>query len=159
MTALTGHTEASPPLSRDEYLPETVFGKDHWTVLMYAHTHCLQSGFRVVLDAHMRHNRRNYRVLRSSAAHLQAATRSSQQWARVMEAGHATLTFDGSLVEGHDDWDCCQDLVEAGYLEGEVEPLEYLKITEKGMKAVSEITLHKQSGGAYRTFTPSWVQR
>ena len=75
---------------------------------------------------------------------------------------------DGSVVNGHDDWSCIQDMCEAGILAartedgyligGEyVDPNVRLVLTSLGEKYSNALRAHKRNGGRWSNFDPSVV--
>ena len=75
----------------------------------------------------------------------------------VMDAKYSTILKDGSVVNGHDDWHCVQDLAAAGYFTvgpERVEPKETLHLSELGKATVAALRQHKADGGNFAGFSP-----
>ena len=69
-----------------------------------------------------------------------------------MDTAYSTILADGSVVEGHDDWHCIQDMVENGILSGECQPGETLQLTDLGKSLVDQLRDHKRKNGTYGNF-------
>ena len=84
-------------MSTDEFIPIENWGRDHWSTLAYIETIMVEKhAFTVTYDPHMRHNRRNYRVM-GGMEHVRPGP--------VMDRiKHASRLRDGTTVENHDDW-------------------------------------------------------
>jgi hypothetical protein len=138
--------------SASQIIPMEQFGKDHWSTLAYIETVMVEcAGFQVGFDGRMRQGRRNFRVIKEECPLPKRPNRCKM--AIVMEPQWSTRLRNGSLIDGHDDWHCVQDLAEAGLLEGEVEPGKTLQLTEQGKQVVGLLRDHKRNGGSYSTFT------
>ena len=137
--------------TKDDIIPLKDFGRDHWSTFAYIDTLIVElQGFQIGFDGRMRQGRRNFRVMKEMCSHPKRVNSASM--GIVMDLKYGTRLRDGSTVEGHDDWDCVQDLVEAGLLVGECEPSEILKLSENGKYAINALREHKRSEGSYATF-------
>ena len=68
----------------------------------------------------------------------------------------ATRLNNGTVVEGHDDWCCVQDMEAAGIVSGEpLEPGAVLHLSEAGTALVAELRKHKADGGTFANFKPA----
>jgi hypothetical protein len=116
---------------RDDFVPLTLFGKDHWSTFAYIECRLVDNGgFMLACDARMRTLGHNHRIFRHNPAdNLQKV--GSRQAMLGPRGDHAvnlgTRLKDGFLAR-HDDWDCIQDLAHAGLLLGDATevPLRYL---------------------------------
>ena len=66
---------------------------------------------------------------------------------------YPTRLADGDLLPDHDDWDCCEDLEEAGLLKTKgsgINPV--YGLTDLGWEVLKHLTDHKNSGGSFGTF-------
>lgn len=86
----------------DGYLPMNVWGKDHWSTLLYLET-CVVDQQGIVNNNRMRCNPRLHREFMST---MPGATQSDE---------YPTRLADG-VQHGHDDWSCLEDMVAAGLL-------------------------------------------
>lgn len=134
-----------PTLGADCYIPMTLWGRDHWSMLLYfRHGEVNNAGFTVRFDPRMRQNRRNFRIMPERTLN-----------GVVMDPGYGSRLVDGTYVPNHDDWCCVQDFARSGLLtcndEG-VEPMEVLHLSPKGEQIVADLESHKANGGSYSTF-------
>lgn len=141
----------------DGYVPETLFGKDHFSTLAYAETVMVDcGGFQVGADPHMRAGRRHFRVMMEECRkpkRVKAGNLASN--CVVMDRKYSTALKDGTVVDGHDDFHCLQDLAAAGYFEtpaDEMQPGVVLKLSDRGREVVSALRNHKTSGGTFASF-------
>jgi hypothetical protein len=150
----------------DAYVPEHLFGMDHFTTLAYAETVMVDcAGFQVGSDPRMRSCRRHFRVMQEQCPRPR---RVKGGIGVVMLPEHGSRLADGSLVSGHDDWHCIQDMAEAGYfvikdaLGGPpvvataevIEPGAVLLLSARGREVVNALRGHKASGGTFASFVP-----
>lgn len=140
----------TPQYTVDDYIPAMAWGKDHWSTLAYVETVAVEcQGFQVGSDSRMRSNRRNFRVMQACPRPRRPGPRAA---GIVMSDGHGTRLKDGTLVDGHDDWNCLQDLAEAGLFTlaaSGVEPGVTLHLSAKGQAWCAALRAHKQNGGMY----------
>ena len=112
------------------------FGKDHWSTLAYVET-CNVDNKGVMDRRRMRCNPDKHPLL----AH-------TPQWS----SSYSTILRDGVLEDGHDDWDCINDLEAAGL----VEPISLVNaivlLTEKGKLVSAQLRVHKMGGGKFGNF-------
>lgn len=149
----------------DEYIPLSDFGKDHWSTFAYADTiipdHC---GFQVGFDGRMRQGRAHFRVMHEQWPTPRRTRPTGLHQAMVMDNRYSTKLKDGTVVEGHDDWHCVQDLVAAGLmgvkskdtiipLVWDVEPGVDLFLTPLGERFIARLKHHKAMGGSFGTWT------
>ncbi len=145
----------------DGYVPIQQFGPDHWSTLLYAETVMVDcAGFQVGFDPRMRQGRAHFRVMAEQYARPKRTTRHSVAQGAVMDKQHSTRLHDGSVVDGHDDWHCVQDLINAGLLgmkrhDGIVLPLVedcdpgvVLHLTPLGSEVVRQLRDFKAAGGS-----------
>lgn len=123
-------------------ISEEQWGKDHWSLLAYVGTRC--SDHQGVLDT--RHLRIKNPALRQGWK-PEFGTRLRDYW------NTDKTTNPAMLLLNHDDYDCLDDLEDAGYIESWGTGLfPAYKITKKGLNAISALVAHKQSGKHYATF-------
>lgn len=149
----------------DGYAPMAQFGKDHWSTLAYAET-CLvdKGGFQVGFDPRMRQGRAHFRVM-SQECPAPKQNPNGSSMGVVMQPEHATRV-KGGVIEGHDDWHCVQDMVNAGLMgikrgDGLVIPLPdevdagtFLHLTPLGQRVVGQLRAWKAFGGNFGDFAP-----
>lgn len=140
---------ANTQFGRDDFIPMSLWSKDHWSTLAYIETKLVDDGGKctVKFDARMRQNRRNYRVL--------IGQRMSGTGAIPMSVDHGTRLNDGTYLPNHDDWNCLQDMQAAGLFEGDVDDWDRgmaLKLTDAGRFLAAALRQHKAAGGTFSTF-------
>jgi len=132
-------SEPSVPLAR--------WGKDHWSLLAYIETVCVDKHGEIDLQRMRcdpdRHPQFLY--LRGIGDELACKTK------------YPTLLKGGELPD-HDDWDCLDDLEAVGLVENigfTMEPR--YTMTERGHGVVAALRKHKASGGKFAEFAFSEV--
>ena len=132
-------------LSMSDSIPIDRWGKDHWALLAYIESVCVdQHGMvdlkRMRCDAD-RHPQ--YIYLRGIGDELYGKKK------------YPTQLKDGEQPD-HDDWDCLDDLETAGLVEniGFTMQPRYI-MTDRGHEVASELRKHKAQGGRYKEFAPS----
>lgn len=124
-------------------VPLCEWGKDHWSLLGYIETRCVDHGG--ILDhQHLRCNPRRHPGL-ALPQHVQEGDTYE----------HPSRIRGGALVPGHDDWDCFYD-IEAGGLILDIGTGIYprAKLTEAGLALCAKLRAHKAAGGMFATFEP-----
>jgi len=158
----------------DEFVPLQMFGKDHWSTLAYIETVMVDAngrGFQVGLDARMRSNRHNHRVMFQECRRPYRPSGGGIGITMpTITREQGTILKDGRLVPGHDDWQCVQDFANLGYFEAvvyprrtkrtvigadDVQPGVYLHLSPKGRAVLAQLRDFKASGGNFKDFMPS----
>lgn len=138
-------------------VPVEKFGKDHWSLLGYIETCCVDGrdgGGEVDHDRMRTNTNRNpplgLRPRPGSRWKDEYSTRlKSFPWGSKDEKEKAR-----HRVSEHDDWDCLEDLEQAGlarltsYVNGLVQ------ITDAGLAMAAELRAHKARGGGFANFEP-----
>jgi hypothetical protein len=143
------------------YIPMAQWSKDHWATLAYIETVMVDNaGFQVGIDARMKTNRRNFRVMHEQCPNPKRAMkpRTGPAGAIPMRPEHATRLADGTVVEQHDDWCCIQDMADAGLFTvqaSQINPGAVLHLSERGQQIAEALRAHKARGGAFANFTPT----
>lgn len=137
-----------------DYVPMNKWGKDHWSTLAYIETVMVEvQGFQVGFDARMRQKRRTFRVMHEQCPQPKRPSRGGM--GIPMEPKYGSRLNDGTSLEGHDDWDCVQDMAVEGLftvgVEG-VEPGATLQFSEKGLNLAQALRKHKIGGGVFGNF-------
>lgn len=144
----------------DDYVPMHLWAKDHWSMLAYAETVMVDlGGFQVGNDCRMRQGRRNFRVMHE-LCFKPRRIKNLPKMSMVMEIKHSTRLKDGTIVEGHDDWHCIQDMAACGFftISGgtatpeHIEPGVILHLSPLGRSICNMLRLHKASGGNFGDF-------
>jgi len=119
---MTTATEAKVKTERwdQQPVPQERWGKDHWTTLLYLETCTVDRRGRVE-HAKMRTSRRNWRL--AGRVHGESNIMPPDKYpTRLLPTQGERATFDSVLLAGgHDDWECMQDMADAGLLTFEVE--------------------------------------
>lgn len=139
---------------RDGYVEPALWGRDHWSTLAYLESVSVEcAGFQVGADARMRSNCRHFRVMAEECPRPRRPGRPVM--GVVMGREHGSRLRNGSVMAGHDDWCCIQDMAHAGLLtvgvEG-VEPRETLHLSPLGLEWAADLRAHKTAGGQFGNF-------
>ena len=118
---------------------ESRFGKDHWSTFAYIETRCVDySG--VLNKNHMRCDEDRH------PGHVNSANAHSKK-------KHPTILKGFVNVSDHDDWDCVDDLENAGFLESHGTGLHpVFKLTTDGRRVAALLRDHKSNGGSFGSF-------
>lgn len=115
------------------------WGKDHWSLLAYVEC-CAVEKRGILARSKMRCNESQRPLLHSR--------RVCSTW----ESKYSTRLKDGNTIEGHDDWDCLEDLESAGFLEIISLSNPRVSLTDKGFEAAAALRKHKGGGGTFNSF-------
>lgn len=133
-------------------VPQERWGKDHWTTLLYLETVAVDRRGKVE-HAKMRTSRRNWRL--AGIVHGQANIFEKDKYpTRLRPVRVERAAYDRvDLIGGHDDWECLQDLADAGLLKWTVDtnhstpfPVT-VELTDAGREAASEARKRKEQTG------------
>ncbi len=114
------------------------WGKDHWSLLAYVETCCVDC-------TRLEHNRMRCNENRHPL--LKGAAACNMKWENIW----STRLKEG-IIQEHDDWDCLNDLEEAGFIEIISMVNGIVEITKKGAEVAHQIRKHKTAGGVFKTF-------
>ena len=136
----------SYPSLREPYIPSPVpvdlWGVDHWSTLLYLETRCVDYD-----GIPQKDNMRCHRGRHPLYAHIGGAP-------------YPTRLKGGGVLTDHDDWDCVDDMRDAGLvriLGTETKP--DWRLTDAGWRMVGELRRHRAKGGPVMDFEPSLPQR
>jgi hypothetical protein len=140
-----GRSHRRPP---EEAVPIEQWGRDHWSTLLYVESVCVdhdgipnRDRMRVDLERHPFYGGR---------AH----------WIQDRKAKYPTRLKGGVEKHDHDDWDCVEDMVEAGVVDwiGTGANPQFA-LTEKGYKLAAALRQHRaESGRKTDSFeVPEWA--
>jgi len=132
------------------------FGKDHWSLMAYVGTLCQDAPDKTgVIDK---------RRIRSNPAthpiHVASLLGAGRSWSPEYGTQlHGYRKEDGSIdetrhLDAHDDWDCLDDLEEAGLIEIISEVNGFIQFTVYGLDVLGQLTIHKADGGKFIDFSP-----
>ncbi len=129
-------------------VPISRFGKDHWSLLAYVETCCVDSvGNTGRLDPlRMRCNPKRHPM-------MAVARFGERRWEPTYGTRlRMTRTGKVSQLKTHDDWDCLDDLEAAGLVEVLSLINGFVHMTEDGLKVAHALREHKAKGGVFATF-------
>lgn len=133
------------------------FGKDHWSTFAYIETCCVDNAGKVD-KSRMRTNENKHPLLASNVSiafkwkksnntrlkgFFQLDGRDDPQ--KAIEAG--------LMIDGHDDWDCLDDLESHGLIEILSLANPMVQMTKLGLDASAKLRAHKASGGMFANFS------
>lgn len=124
-------------------IPMERFGKDHWSLLAYIETCCVEgeNGIGSINFYRMRCNIEQHPSLVGSYP-------TTRSWKRE----YGTVLRDGSIIDWHDDIHCLDDLERAGLIEIVSLANGLVKLTERGNKICSLLRTHKANGKKWVDF-------
>ena len=117
----------------------TAFAKDHWSLLAYIETRCVET--------HLLYAGLDKRRMRCNPyRHPLLAHRRdwSPRW--------GTRLANGQVLADHDDWDCLDDLEAVGLVEILSLINGFVRLTESGISMCAGLRAHKINGGTFATF-------
>jgi hypothetical protein len=148
-------TPAAHVITADQYIAPALWGRDHWSTLAYLDTVMTDcAGFEMGSDARMRANRRNARVMAAVPRPKRVRSAHASPLPGTLAIEGSRLK-DGQTVAGHDDWNCIEDMAQAGLFN--IGPLglapgKVLKLSPLGRAVVARLRQHKQDGGQFAQF-------
>ena len=126
-----------PHVTRErDPVPPRNFGRDHWNTLGYLEDRCVESEGYIALD--------NMRT---------DGTRHPQWVYRQGSSKYPTRLRGNVELRDHDDWDCLDDLWDAGLLRklgDEISPR--VELTGLGWRVAEQLRKHKGYGGTFGDF-------
>lgn len=131
------------------------FGKDHWSLLSYVEYICVNGckGVGCIQRNKMRCNTSKHPLLSTGIDWRDSySTRLSGFFEYPFNADLEKSCATGFQVLGHDDWDCLDDLNDAGLIEIISLTNCFVKMTEKGLDVSSKLTYHRTKGGNLSNF-------
>jgi len=135
-------------------VPIEDFGKDHWSLLAYVETLCVDSHKDGVGEIDKRRIRTNGKThpLHAVNRHIvgdwspEYGTRLAGYWDSMGKV------VPERQIWPHDDWDCLNDLEAAGLIEVMSEANGFVLMTEKGLKVAAALRAYKTKGGMFSGF-------
>jgi len=130
------------------------FGKDHWSLLAYVEYRAVNHAGKLTLQ-HLRI--KNPVVANATPCPIPAQGWKTEYGTRLYGYWNKDGTINESLkLKDHDDFDCLNDLEEAGLIKSFGTGLNpAYKLTKFGAMVMSELNLHKQNGGNFSEFVNS----
>ena len=141
-------------VKRNKRVPIYQFGRDHWSVLGYIFTLCIDGhwGVGTITHSRMRTNEKMHPLLKQGKPTAEASWRK--------ESGTRLAGYtqgDGSRqLSKHDDWDCLEDLEACGLVDIISIANGFVRVTDPlGIIVACELMSHKARGGTFGNFTMS----
>lgn len=136
---------------RIKMIQQTQFGKDHWSLLAYIQTLCVdsQSGIGRINANRMRTNKNKRPHIGNSCI-----TPWKESWGTRLQ-GYFECdkeTQQTLQLKEHDDWDCLEDLEQNGLVDIISDVNHFITLTESGKALSLRLTHHKLNGEHYATF-------
>lgn len=126
------------------------FGKDHWSLLAYVETCCVDGngGIGTLDGRRLRCHTERHPLLSQSHASWKPSygTRLSRYWP------NGKTPDPTRLLEHHDDFDCLDDLAQAGLLTIHSLVNGFVTMTELGQRVAGALRAHKATGQPFATF-------
>jgi hypothetical protein len=137
-----------------------LFGKDHWSMLAYVETCCVDgdNGHGRLHLSRVRCNPRRHPLMASAAVgdvrwKLSYSTRLRGFFEFDGRSDPEKAIAAGLMLADHDDWDCLEDLQSAGYVEIVSMANGAVRMTGPGLVVAAQLRAHKCSGQQYATFS------
>lgn len=114
------------------------FGKDHWSTFAYLETLSVDHEGMIIPD--VRKMRTNHHTHPSVSNPIDGSK-------------YPTVLRDGTILQGHDDWNCVDDLIENGLLNDIGTGTNGIfRLTVKGKDVANLLREHKSKGGKFKDF-------
>lgn len=130
------------------------FGRDHWSLLAFVEDCCVntQGEFGKLRPRHMNCNPERHPIHPSNGWRDNYSTRLRG----LSPDDTLEQSFEkGTRIKGHCDWDCLEDLENAGLIEIISLTTHAVKMTEKGGQIAGQLRHHKSNGGQFAQFVPA----
>lgn len=156
MLAQIPSTNSASAVSIDRY------GKDHWSMLAYVETLCVDSpgsdGVGRIDLRRVRCNGATHQLLNANATvgwKPQYGTRLRGFFDFSGRANPDAAAAAGLQIKDHDDWDCLDDLADAGLVDILSLVNGFVKMTPTGLDVSAQLRQHKATGGMFASFVPA----
>jgi hypothetical protein len=137
-------------------VPITKFGKDHWSMLAFIETICVDFKGSVT-DRHRQSFRTNVRR-HPAYGYWPAGERKWNPAHGTRLKGYFEKNDPKLKLSGHDDWDCVDDLEKAGILDNMGTGMNpTFVLTPLGQALAAELRRHKQNKGNFADFNPTMM--
>lgn len=136
-------------------VPIAEWGKDHWSMLAYIETLCVDSHHdKGVGEIDKRRVRANADRHPLHAVNATYCGDWNPDWGTRLAGYWDTLgrKVPTRQIKEHDDWDVLSDMEKAGLVEVISEANGFVRLTEKGMKLAGELRAYKAKGGMFSGF-------
>ena len=139
-------------------VPVALFGKDHWSLLAYVETVCVDGKGAVgsIVKSRLRGNEHTHPLLAVNARAAPWRANYSTRLAGFFDFADRSDTDKavqaGLQLLGHDDWDCLDDLAAAGYLEILSMVNGFVRMLPLGQVTTALLRDFKTKGGQFADF-------
>lgn len=123
-----------------DFIPVEKWGKDHWSLLAYIETCCVDQ------EGHFELVR--IRVNPNTHPLCAVGKLSPRKWM----PSYGTILNDGTVLEEHDDINCLNDLEKAGMIYVKSLVNGFAQLSPLGIKVSALLREHKIAGKMYRDF-------
>ena len=132
----------------------SLYGKDHWSLLAYVETVCVDHGG--LIDIRKLSCNPNSHPLLQSGAHWNTkySTRLRGFFEHPDRDDPEKAIAAGVQLRDHDDWDCLEDLEQAGLINIVSLTTPKVELTTLGVDIAARLRAHKAAGQMFATFTP-----
>lgn len=143
-----------------ETVPVEKFGRDHWSLLAYLETICVDA-----LDQWGQIDRNKLRVNIKThpllVGHIQArailALEKPPYGYKYGTRLKGHTEENPNVIKEHDDWDCLENLDKAGFVEFLTLTSGGVRMTDTGIVIAAQLRAHKARGGNYAMFEPEQI--
>lgn len=141
-----------------EFTHPSRFGKDHWSLLAYVETCCVdgRDGIGTLDRRRLRCNENNHPLYKGTYSPTGWQPSYSTRLAGFFDFADRSDTTKavaaGLQILGHDDWDCLDDLRSAGYVDILSLANSCVRMTPQGIKVAAMLRKHKATGGMFAGF-------
>lgn len=135
--------ERPKPIRRRAPIPVEKWGKDHWSTLAFLETVAVD--YKGVLDEKQQRRMRTDHDRHPGIRSCYADGRVGQKY--------PTRLAGGEILHDHDDWDCFDDMIAAGFATNDgsgIMPI--VHFTELGYQVASALRKHKSRGRNFASF-------
>lgn len=137
-------------------VPVEKFGKDHWSLLAYVETLCVdgKDGLGVIDGRRVRCNPARHPGQETSPGPWRDSysTRLAGFFQFDDRADPQLAAEAGLMLLGHDDWDCLEDLEAAGLVSVITLTSGGVLLTDEGSRVAGVLRAHKAQGGHFAGF-------
>lgn len=144
--------------------PMQRWGKDHWSMLAYVETLCVdgEKGVGTIDKRRVRSNEKTHPLLAVNAN----VGGWKPQWGTRLKGyfdfAKESFSMDPSKAEEagfqlpqHDDWDCLEDIQAAGLVNIHSLVNGFVQMTPNGLDVCAQLRAHKSNGGMFANFEPA----
>ncbi len=138
-----------------EHIPVSRWSKDHWSLLAYVETLCVDAvnGVVAISRQRVRCNPARHPMYGVSVGWMSSyGTRLKGFFDFAQRDDPVASEAAGLQLTAHDDWDCLDDLEAAGYVEIVSSVNGRVRLTDAGIAVASTLRAHKVRGGTFSSF-------